>query len=266
MAGTKMGVVGCGGRMGRMLVAEIVASEGCALAGGCAKPGTGYINQDIGELAGVGRLGISVGDSTEKLIRDSDVVIEFTTPAATATHAAQAAGLGKAMVIGTTGLSVKESDGVRQASRRIPIVWAPNMSLGINLLLGLVEDVARRLGPEWDVEIMEMHHRGKVDAPSGTALMLGEAAAAGRGISLRDHSARGRDGITGARRARRQSRCRRRSQRDLPRSLRAPDAVASRRGTRAVRPWCAEGGAVGARPESRSLFDGRRARSRRRLN
>jgi 4-hydroxy-tetrahydrodipicolinate reductase len=160
-----------------MLVAEIVASEGCALAGGCAKPGTGYINQDIGELAGVGRLGISVGDSTEKLIRDSDVVIEFTTPAATATHAAQAAGLGKAMVIGTTGLSVEESDGVRQASRRIPIVWAPNMSLGINLLLGLVEDVARRLGPEWDVEIMEMHHRGKVDAPSGTALALGRAVA-----------------------------------------------------------------------------------------
>ena len=200
MAGTKMGVVGCGGRMGRMLVAEIVASEGCALAGGCAKAGTGYINQDIGELAGVGRLGISVGDSTEKLIRDSDVVIEFTTPAATATHAAQAAGLGKAMVIGTTGLSVKESDGVRQASRRIPIVWAPNMSLGINLLLGLVEDVARRLGPEWDVEIMEMHHRGKVDAPSGTALALGRAVATARGAAFEEVQQRGRDGITGPRR------------------------------------------------------------------
>src|SRR6516164_11567967 len=138
MAGTKMGVVGCGGRMGRMLVAEIVASEGCALAGGCAKPGTGYINQDIGELAGVGRLGISVGDDAEKLIRDSDVVIEFTTPAATAAHAAQAVGLGKPIVIGTTGLSAEEGAAVREAGRKVPIVWAPNMSLGINLLLGVV--------------------------------------------------------------------------------------------------------------------------------
>ena len=201
MAGAKIGIIGCGGRMGRMLVAEIVASEGCVLAGGCAKPGTGYINQDIGELAGVGRRGISVGDNTEKLIRDSDVVIEFTTPAATATHAAQAAGLGKAMVIGTTGLSTEEGDAVRQASRRIPIVWAPNMSLGINLLLGLVEDVARRLGPEWDVEIMEMHHRGKVDAPSGTALALGRAVATARGAAFEAVQQRGRDGMTGPRRS-----------------------------------------------------------------
>ena len=201
MAGTKMGVVGCGGRMGRMLVAEIVANEGCALAGGCAKPGSGYINQDIGELAGVGRRGISVGDNAEKLIRESDVVIEFTTPGATASHAAQAAGLEKAMVIGTTGLSVEEADGVRQAARRIPIVWAPNMSLGINLLLGLVEDVARRLGPDWDVEIMEMHHRGKVDAPSGTALALGLAVAAGREVKFEGVQQRARDGITGPRRA-----------------------------------------------------------------
>src|ERR1700740_1062488 len=139
MAGTKMGVVGCGGRMGRMLVAEIVASDGCALAGGCAKPGSGHINQDIGELAGVGRLGISVVDNAEKLIRDSDVVIEFTPPGATASHAAQVAGLGKAMVIGTTGLSVEEGDGVRQAARRVPIVWAPNMSLGIHFALGVLE-------------------------------------------------------------------------------------------------------------------------------
>src|SRR5215813_299446 len=137
MAGTKIGVVGCGGRMGRMLLAEIVASEGCALAGGCARPGSGYVNQDIGELAGVGRLGLSVGDNAAKLIRDSDVVIEFTTPAATAIHAAQAAELGKAMVIGTTGLSAEETGIVQRAADSVPIVWAPNMSLGINLLLGL---------------------------------------------------------------------------------------------------------------------------------
>jgi len=138
MAGTKIGVVGCGGRMGRMLVAEIAATDGCSLAGGCAKPGSGYIDQDIGELAGIGRLGISVGDNAEKLIRDSEVVIEFTTPKATATHAAQAAGLGKAMVIGTTGLSAEEGDGVRQAARKVPIVWAPNMSLSKRSLAGWV--------------------------------------------------------------------------------------------------------------------------------
>lgn len=200
MAGTRMGVVGCGGRMGRMLLAEIAASEGSTLAGGCAKPGSGYVNQDIGELAGVGRLGISVGDNAERLIRDSDVVIEFTTPAATAIHAAQAAELGKAMVIGTTGLSAEEDEAVRQAARRVPIVWAPNMSLGINLLLGLVEDVARRLGPDWDAEIMEMHHRGKVNAPSGTALALGRAVAAGREVAFEEVQQRGRDGITGPRR------------------------------------------------------------------
>jgi 4-hydroxy-tetrahydrodipicolinate reductase len=200
MAETKIGVVGCGGRMGRMLVAEIVASEECALAGGCARPDSGYVNQDIGELAGVGRLGISVGDNAEKLIRDSDVLIEFSTPAATATHVAQAAGSGTAMVIGTTGLATEETEAVRQAARSVPIVWAPNMSLGINLLLGLVEDVASRLGPEWDVEIMEMHHRGKVDAPSGTALALGRAAAAGREVVFDGVQQRGRDGITGPRR------------------------------------------------------------------
>src|SRR6202011_4706263 len=181
MAGTRMGVAGSGGRMGRMLVAEIVASQGCTLAGGCARPGSGYVNQDIGELAGIGRLGIAVGDSAEKMIRDSDVVIDFTAPAATATHVVHAARLGKAMVVGTTGLSADEAEAVRQAAREVPIVWAPNMSLGVNLLLGLVEEVARRLGPDWDVEIMEMHHGGKDDAPSGG----GPGGAAERGGAAR---------------------------------------------------------------------------------
>ena len=201
MAGTRMGVVGCGGRMGRMLVAEIAVSTGCSLAGGCAKPGSGLVDQDIGELAGIGRLGTAVGDDVEKLMHDSDVVIDFTTPAATATHAAQAGGLGTAMVIGTTGLSPQESEKVRQAALRVPIVWAPNMSLGINLMLGVVEQIARRLGPDWDVEISEMHHRGKVDAPSGTALALGRATAAGRAVSFDEVQQRGRDGITGPRRS-----------------------------------------------------------------
>jgi 4-hydroxy-tetrahydrodipicolinate reductase len=201
MARTKMGVVGCGGRMGRMLVAEIAATEGCAIAGGSEAPGSGYVNQDIGELAGIGRMGIPIGETVEKLIRDSDVVLEFTSPAATIEHAALAAEIGKAMVIGTTGLSAEQGEAVRQAARKIPIVWAPNMSLGVNVMLSVVEEIARRLGPDWDIEIMEMHHRGKVDAPSGTALALGRAAAAGRGVVLEEVEQRARDGITGPRRS-----------------------------------------------------------------
>jgi 4-hydroxy-tetrahydrodipicolinate reductase len=201
MAGTKMGVVGCGGRMGRMLVAEIAATEGCSIAGGSAARGSGYVNQDIGELAGIGRIGIPIGETVEKLMRDSDVVLEFTSPDATVEHAELAANLGTAMVIGTTGLSPEQGERVRGAARNIPVVWAPNMSLGVNVLLSVVEEVAKRLGPEWDVEIMEMHHRDKVDAPSGTALALGHAAAAGRGVRLEDVEQRARDGITGPRRA-----------------------------------------------------------------
>ncbi len=200
MAKTKIGVVGCGGRMGRMLVAEIAATEDCSVAGGSEAPGSGYVNQDIGELAGIGRIGIPVGEAVDKLIRISDVVLEFTSPAATAEHASLAAELGKAMVIGTTGLSPEQGDVVRQAARNIPIVWAPNMSLGVNVLLSVVEEVARRLGTDWDIEIVEMHHRGKVDAPSGTALALGQAAAAGRDVVLDQVEQRARDGITGLRR------------------------------------------------------------------
>lgn len=200
MAKTKIGVVGCGGRMGRMLVAEIAATEGCTVAGGSEAPGSGYVNQDIGELAGLGRIGIPISEMVDKLMRDSDVVLEFTSPQATAEHAALAAKLGKAMVIGTTGLSPEQGDAVREAARNIPIVWAPNMSLGVNVLLSVVEEVARRLGPDWDIEIMEVHHRGKIDAPSGTALALGQAAAAGREVVLEQVEQRARDGITGPRR------------------------------------------------------------------
>src|SRR5258708_22961918 len=179
MAGTRMGVVGCGGRMGRMLVAEIAATEGCSVAGGCARPGSAHVNHDIGELAGIGRTGIPVGDSAEKLIRDSDVVIDFTAPAVTAPNVALAARLGRAMVIGTTGLSPEQSEAVRQAARNVAIVWAPNMSLGVNLLLGLVEEVARRLGPPWDIEIMEMHHRGHIYATAVLSHARRQAPAAG---------------------------------------------------------------------------------------
>jgi 4-hydroxy-tetrahydrodipicolinate reductase len=199
MAETRIGVIGCAGRVGRMLVADIVANEGCALAGGVARPGSAAIGQDIGALAGTGQIGVAVGDSPEHLLRDSAVAIEFTTPTATAEHAALAARLGTPLVIGTTGLQGAEERAVREAATRVPIVWAANTSLGINLLIGLVDQVARRLGPDWDIEIMEMHHRGKVDAPSGTALALGRTAAAARNTAFEEAAIRGRDGITGPR-------------------------------------------------------------------
>jgi 4-hydroxy-tetrahydrodipicolinate reductase len=201
MAEIRMGVIGCGGRMGRMLIAAVAAAEDCVLSGGTVSLGSAAVGADLGELAGIGQLGRAADSATGELIAASDVVIEFTTPAATAAHAALAAERRVPMVIGTTGLSAAETEAVQAAARKIPIVWAANTSLGINLLLGLVEQVAARLGAEWDIEIMEMHHRGKVDAPSGTALALGRAAATGRGVSLGEVAQRGRDGITGARRS-----------------------------------------------------------------
>ncbi|MGE0258163.1 MAG: 4-hydroxy-tetrahydrodipicolinate reductase [Alphaproteobacteria bacterium] len=199
MAEVRIGVIGVAGRVGRMLVADIAATAGCALAGGVARPGSACCGQDLGELAGISRLGIAAAADAEAMLRASDVAIEFTTPAATAEHATLAARLKKPLVIGTTGLHGAEDEAVRDAARHIPIVWAANTSLGINLLLGLVEQVASRLGPDWDIEIMEMHHRHKADAPSGTALALGRVAAAARGAGFDEVAVRGRDGITGPR-------------------------------------------------------------------
>jgi 4-hydroxy-tetrahydrodipicolinate reductase len=199
MADTRIGVIGCGGRMGRMLIADIVASEGCTLSGGLARPGSACLGRDLGELAGIGRIGLAATEDARQLLGDSDVAIDFTTPEATATHAALAAELGRPIVIGTTGLSGDQEKAVRRAAEQVPVVWAANTSLGINLLFGLVEQVATRLGPEWDIEIMEVHHRGKVDAPSGTALALGRVAAAARGAAFEEVAQRGRDGITGPR-------------------------------------------------------------------
>ena len=199
MAEIRIGVIGVAGRVGRMLVADIAVTEGCALAGGVARPGSAAVGQDLGELAGIGQLGIAAGDDPEALLRGCDVAVEFTSAAATAEHAALAARLGKPLVIGTTGLHGAEEEAVRDAARSSPIVWAANTSLGINLLLGLVEQVAVRLGPDWDIEIIEMHHRHKLDAPSGTALALGRAAASARVADFSDVAVRGRDGITGPR-------------------------------------------------------------------
>jgi 4-hydroxy-tetrahydrodipicolinate reductase len=196
----RIGIVGCGGRMGRMLVAEVAATEGAILAGG-TEHAVALQGRDLGELAGLGALGVAAGPDPAELFAQADVVIDFTAPAATVHHAGLAAAAGKALVIGTTGLDPAQTLAIEAAARRAPIVWAPNMSLGVNLLLGLVEQVAAKLGPDYDIEIVEMHHRLKVDAPSGTALGLGRAAAAGRGVALEDVWVKSRDGHTGARTA-----------------------------------------------------------------
>lgn len=198
---TKIGIAGCGGRMGRMLLAEVLATPGATLAGGVERAGAEAVGRDLGELAGQKPLGMRAGDDAEALLAHADVLIDFTTPAATLDHAGLAAAAGKAVVVGTTGLDAVQGRALRKAAETIPLVWAPNMSLGVTLLMSLVEQVARALDPSYDIEILEMHHRHKVDAPSGTALALGRAAASGRDVALETVWQKTRDGVTGTRRA-----------------------------------------------------------------
>ena len=199
MAAKRIGILGCGGRMGRMLIRAVQETPGCALAGGVDRPGSEAIGEDLGLLAGLVPLGLVAGTDPRAIMAESEAVLEFTTPEATVHHAALAAEAGTVHVIGTTGLTGAQAQALARAAERATIVWAPNMSLGVTLLTSLVERVARALDPRWDIEIVEMHHRDKADAPSGTALALGRAAAAGRGVDLGQVAARGRDGITGAR-------------------------------------------------------------------
>jgi 4-hydroxy-tetrahydrodipicolinate reductase len=186
--------------MGRANLATVLATEGAELVGGTERSGHEAIGQDLGVLAGQAPIGVICNNDTAALMTAAHVVIDFSAPAATVTNARLAAEHGCAHVIGTTGLEPGDRDILAEAAKRTAIVWAPNMSLGVNLLLGLAEKVAASLGEAFDVEIVEMHHRDKVDAPSGTALAMGEAAARGRGRTLDELAVRGRDGITGARR------------------------------------------------------------------
>ncbi len=201
MAEIRIGVVGCGGRMGRLLVAEAQTAEGCRVVAGSEAPGSPLIGDDLGALAGVGALGVKVAGDPASVFDAADVVLDFTVPAASLIHARLAAERGRALVLGTTGLDEGQAEEIRAAAKRAPIVWAANFSLGVNLLASLVEQAARALGEEFDIEVLEMHHRHKVDAPSGTALALGQAAARGRTIDLSAKSQRVRDGHTGPRRS-----------------------------------------------------------------
>ena len=195
-----IGVVGAAGRMGRMVVRTASENDGCTVVAASESPASEFVGRDAGELAGLGPLGVDLSGDAATVFAAADTVIDFTLPAATVRHAALAAETGTVLVTGTTGLTPAQENELAEAARRAAIVYAPNMSLAVNLLFALTEQVARTLGPdEYDIEIVEMHHRHKVDAPSGTALGLGRAAAGGRGVNLGDVRIRARNGHTGAR-------------------------------------------------------------------
>ena len=193
-------VVGAGGRMGRMLIRAVAETEGCILSGAIERAGAPVLGQDAGVLAGLAPLGVAVTDDPLPVFAAAEGVLDFTTPAATTFFAELAAQARIVHVVGTTGMEEADLAKLAAAAHHARIVRSGNMSLGVNLLAGLVRKVSAALGEDFDIEIVEMHHRMKVDAPSGTALLLGEAAAEGRGVALADTRVSTRDGHTGARR------------------------------------------------------------------
>ena len=201
MTGMRLVVVGAAGRMGRMLVKAVTETEGCRLVGAIEREGSLALGEDAGRLAGCGKAGVAITDDPLPVFAQSDGVLDFTSPSATVAFAALAAQARIVHVIGTTGLQEDDFAKLEAAARHARIVQSGNMSLGVNLLAGLVRQVAATLGEDFDIEVLEMHHRMKVDAPSGTALLLGEAAAKGRQIALKERSVRTRDGHTGPRQA-----------------------------------------------------------------
>jgi 4-hydroxy-tetrahydrodipicolinate reductase len=201
MADMRLIVAGAGGRMGRALTRVISETSGAGLAGALEAPGSQLLGHDAGTLAGLPANGVKLSADLWSMSAEADGILDFTVPAATIANVAIAAQRGLVHVIGTTGLSSSDEAVIKSVTSRAIVVQSGNMSLGVNLLAALVKRVAQSLDESFDIEILEMHHRAKIDAPSGTALMLGQAAAAGRGISLEERSARGRDGVTGPRRA-----------------------------------------------------------------
>lgn len=192
-------ITGASGRMGQMLVRGVVASEKHRLVGCLERPGHAWVGQDIGICMGGAALGVKVSDDPLEAFATAQAVIDFTAPAATVEFAALAAQARAVHVVGTTGLEPEHHAKLDAAARHAVVVQAGNMSLGVNLLTRLTQQIAAALDEDWDIEIVEAHHRMKVDAPSGTALMFGAAAAQGRGVDLETAKVSGRDGITGAR-------------------------------------------------------------------
>jgi 4-hydroxy-tetrahydrodipicolinate reductase len=195
-----LAVVGAAGRMGQTLIRTVGGMQGVRVIGAVERAGSLHLGRDAGELAGVGHLNVPITDDPLRVFAKADGVLDFSTPSATVEFAGYAAQARIVHVIGTTGCSAEDDAKIAAAARHATIVKSGNMSLGVNLLSVLVEQAARALGPDdFDIEILEMHHRHKVDAPSGTALLLGQAAASGRDVQLAENSVRSRDGHTGPR-------------------------------------------------------------------
>lgn len=199
MSTLRVAIAGAGGKMGQANIRAVAANAGLVLHSAFDRPGSPAIGRDAGELAGAGTANVAIGDNAEAALAGADIVLDFTAPAVSVMLAELAAPRGLVHVIGTTGCSAEEDWAIQKAgSAGARIVKDGNYSLGINMMLGLVRQAAKSL-PGYDIEVLEMHHNRKVDAPSGTALMLGRAAAEGRGIDLSSNSIRTRDGHTGAR-------------------------------------------------------------------
>ncbi len=192
-------VTGAAGRMGRMLVKAVHDKHGCRLIGALERQGSVAIGEDAGLLAGIGKASVKITDNPLEALLNADALLDFTTPANTVELAGLAAQAKLVHVIGTTGLLDDDFVKLQAASRHAVIIQSGNMSLGVNLLAALLEQATAALDSSYDIEIVEMHHKHKVDAPSGTALLLGEAAALGRKVSLKEKSVRVRDGHTGER-------------------------------------------------------------------
>ena len=199
MSDMRLIVAGAGGRMGRTLIRAISETPGATVAGALEAPGSELLGQDAGVLAGLPANGIELSCDLWSLSKEADGILDFTVPAATIANVAIAAQRGLVHVIGTTGLSASDNAVIRSVTSQAIVVQSGNMSLGVNLLAALVKQVAKSLDEDFDIEILEMHHKAKIDAPSGTAYLLGQAAAEGRGISLDQRSVRARDGYTGPR-------------------------------------------------------------------
>jgi 4-hydroxy-tetrahydrodipicolinate reductase len=201
MSDLRILITGAAGRMGRTLIRAVGETKGLALAGAVERVGVTEFGEDAGTLAGLKPLGVQVVGEAAALITKADAIIDFSTPSASVGFAALAAENKIVHVIGTTGFSPAEEQQIEACARHAVIMKSGNMSLGVNLLAALTRRVAKTLGDDFDIEVLEMHHKSKVDAPSGTALLLGEAAAEGRAVKLGQHKVSGRDGHTGARKA-----------------------------------------------------------------
>ncbi|MFM2484396.1 4-hydroxy-tetrahydrodipicolinate reductase [Celerinatantimonas yamalensis] len=199
MAQVRIAIVGCNGRMGKVLQEAVLAHDSTILGGLIERPGADSVGLDGGDLAGLGKHGVAIVDNLDAVQDSTDVIIDFTRPDVTMQNLQWALATGKKMVIGTTGFSERQKEQIQRASESMAIMMAPNMSVGVNVLLELLKMTAKVMGDYTDIEIIEAHHRHKVDAPSGTALAMGDAIAQTLGVNLKDVAVYGREGHTGER-------------------------------------------------------------------